>query len=380
MNNNYDDMELELEGQIPEYVEPEITNNAQQPQQPRQQVQQEQMKEQPQQQSPYESGSMIGKKINVGPNMNMIDKDKANEFVNKHHLSKVGDSIAVNADIREGWMEVDKALLGERAIFYPESWEFRIRPATVEAIRNWSTIDDENVSSIDRVFNEILKSCFSIITPNGPTPWYNINAWDRFFFVLLIREYTFKQGEQIIQYTEDCTNCDNPVTFQLTSNSLMFDLPDPEVMPMYDRANRIWIIDPQEYGLPMEEPIKLWVPTLEKDINIKQWATNRYQENPNRDLDPVLIRFMPWFMQKISKDDTIAQRQIKEFKRRFETWDIDTFKFMDDVITNVIVTPSTKLIRKCPVCGEEVSSLIRFPNGASSLFNVSGKYGKFGKK
>ena len=353
-------MEKALAEQIPEA--PLSTENTQN------QVEQEKPKQE----------SMIGKKINVGPNMNRIDDSEFEEMRNQG-LSGVGSSIQVSAEIREGWMEVDKILLGKRADFYPEDWQFRIRPATVEAIRNWSTIDDENVNSVDRVFNEVLKSCFSIVTSTGPLPWYNINAWDRFFFILLIREYTFQKGESAIEYTEDCVNCDNPVTFRLTSDSLLYEFPDEEVMPMYDKASRNWIIDPTEYGLEMDT-IRLWLPTLEKDINVKAWAIARYQENPNKDIDPVLIRFLPWFLPKISKDDTIAQRQIKEFKRKFESWDIDTFKFMDDVITNIMVTPGTKLIQTCPICGEEVTSLIRFPDGPSSLFNIKSKFKKFGKK
>ena len=362
-DNNF---ENELRGQIPEAPVEETTDSQSEQKQP--------IENHPQHES------MIGKKINVGSAMQRIDKDEENKFIQNNQLSRKGDSIFKNAEIREGWMDFDKALLKERALYYPSDWEFKIRPATVEAIRNWSTIDDENANSVDRVFNEVLKSCLSIETNNGPFPWYNINAWDRFFFILIIREYTFKKGETIIKYTEDCVNCDNPIDFELNSASLMYDYPDEEILSMYDQNARCWIIDPAEYGLETEDILRLYLPTLEKDINIKQWMINRYRENPNKDFDPVLIKFIPWFLPKISKDDTIAQRQIKEFKHRFESWDIDTFKFFDDVINNIIVTPSSKLIRKCPVCGEEVTSLIRFPNGPSSLFNVESKFKKFGKK
>lgn len=356
---NIDNLEAQLAQQITDYKEPQAGDETTAPQQPE---------------------SMIGKKIKVGPLLDRIDKEEANRFSNDNQLSRVGQSIYQNAEIRDGWMDVDKSLLGKRVDFYPSDWEFKIRPATVEAIRNWSTIDDENLNSVDRVFNEVLKSCLSIQTSNGPIPWYNINAWDRFFFILLIREYTFIKGDTNIEYTEDCPNCDNSVTFKLTSQSLLYEYPDEEVMTMYDQTTRTWVIDPQEYGLPIEDAIRLWLPTLEKDINVKAWAIARLQENPNKEIDPVLLRFLPWFLPKISKDDTIAQRQIKEFKIKFEHWDIDTFKFMDDVITNIMVTPKTKLVEKCPICGEEVTSQIRFPNGPSSLFNVQSKFKKFGKK
>lgn len=362
-------MEKELEGQIKEFEQPTGGNSEDpgisQPVDPTQAPKKE---------------TMIGKKINVGPNRQVIDRDKESEFATEHRLSRKGESIIVNADIRDGWMDVDKALLGERAKFYKSDWEFRIRPATVEAIRHWSTIDDENSNSIDRVFNEVMKTCFAIITANGPIPWYNINAWDRFFFILLIREYSMGKGETNIEYTEDCINCNNPVTFKLTSGNLLYEMPDEEIMDMFDQVSCNWVIDTNEYGLESDEPLRLWLPTLEKDINIKQWIVNRYQENPNRELDPVLIKFLPWFLPKISKDDTIAQRQINEFRRKFESWDTDIFSFYNDVITNIMVTPNTRLIQKCPICGEEVTSPIRFPNGASALFHVESKFKKFGKK
>ena len=67
------------------------------------------------------------------------------------------------------------------------------------------------------------------MTPMGPRPWDNIRSWDRFFFLLLIREYTFVKGEKAIQFDEDCKNCDNPVTFTLSSTALEFEMPDPDI-------------------------------------------------------------------------------------------------------------------------------------------------------
>lgn len=306
-----------------------------------------------------------------------VDADK--RMVEEKHLTRVGENIMTNMEIRDGWIDVNKELLGERAIYYPESWQFRIRPATVEAIRNWSTIDDENPNSIDEVFNEILKNCLMIQTPEGPKPWGNIRSWDRFFFLLLIREYTFAHGENKIQYDEPCPECDNDVTFMLLSQSLMFELPDPEVMPMYDRESCCWRIDPREYDVD-EDIIELYLPTLEKDANIKAYLISKFQENQKYKLDNVFIRFLPWLAKKINKDATIARKQIREVELQYKSWDSEMFSFMDDVLRNIVVTPSTKLTTICPTCGEEVTSDIRFPNSIRDLFAVQNKHKKFGKK
>lgn len=310
----------------------------------------------------------------------LADHEGDRRMVNEKKLSRVGDNILQNASVREGWIPVDRSLLQERDLFYPEDWQFSIRPATVEAIRNWSTIDNENGNSIDEVFNEIMKECLAIKDGTGkPLPWYNVCSWDRFFFVLLIREYTFNQGEHAIRFYEECANCEGSVEFNLNSGSLLYDMPDEEVLKYYDRASRSWMIDPAEYDVE-GDPITLFVPTLEKDANIKAWIISRYQENRNAKIDPVFIRFVSWMTPKISKDTEMAKRQMKQLKLAFEGLDIEQFSFMDEVIRNIVVTPSTNMKGYCPSCGEEVTTPIRFPNGVSDLFAIQNRSKRFGKK
>lgn len=354
-------LEAALEGQIPEATENanSVADTAE---------------EAPQ----NEASQYLGTKLTHKIGQVEVDKDKDKELVNEKRLTRIGERIQESVDYRDGWIDVDKRLLGDRAIFYPEDWQFRIKPATVEAIRNWSTIDNENPNSIDDVFNEILKSCLAIVTTQGPLPWSNVRSWDRFFFILLIREYTFQQGEKKIEYTEDCPNCDNPVTFTLNSGSLMYELPDKEIMKYFSVEEQNWLIDPNEYDVEWPEHVTLYLPTLEKDANIKAWMIDRVQNK--KKIDQVFIKFLTWMAPKISKDLTIAQRQIREYEVKFKSWDTEMFSFMNDVVTNIMVTPSTKLIATCPVCGEEVTSDIRFPNGVSDLFNVSSGRKKFGKK
>ena len=301
------------------------------------------------------------------------------KFQSEGKLSRIGEEIGKTAEYAEGWIDVPRSVLGQRSKFYPEDWRFRVRPATVEAIRNWSLIDDENANSIDDVFNEIMKSCVSIVTPMGPLPWGNINSWDRFFFLLLVREYTFVQGETAIKYEEPCVECENDITFRLTSQSLMYEFPDDDIMNMFDSESKCWRIDPEEYDVH-HAPVTLYLPTLEKDANIKKWLISRLQENRNRKIDQVFIKFLSWMAPKISKDETIAARQIKELERIYKSWDTEMFSFMDEVIRNIMVMPMSKLTTKCPICGEEVTSDIRFPNNVKSLFNVQNRSRKFGTK
>ena len=365
MEDNFNNPNTEevLAGQLPEY-EPAESTKEETPK----------VVEQPKKEENAATKYLGTTLAHMSRNNHEADKTYAED----HGLTRIGEKIQDKTEFRDGWMEVDRALLGERSYFYPENWQFRIKPATVEAIRNWSTIDEDNPLSVDSVFNEIMKSCFSIIDTEGhPIPWGNVNSWDRFFFVLLIREYTFQTGDHKISINEECPECSNNVEFTLNSQSLMYEMPDPDVMSKYNPEDRTWFIDPREYDVPAE-PVILYLPNLEKENNIKTWITTRLRED--KKVDSVFVRFLPWLAQKISKDDTIAKRQIRELELRFNSWDTDMFSFMDEVLRNISITPLQKLVEHCPTCGEEVTTNIQFQDGVRSLFNVAGKHRKFGKK
>jgi hypothetical protein len=232
------------------------------------------------------------------------------------------------------------------------------------------------------VFDEVLKACLAINTPQGPLPWNQINSWDRFFFILLIREYTFKTGEYKVSFKRECPNCQSDIEFTLNSQALMYDMPGEDVLQSYDRDKRCWIIYPEEYDVPRidEGPIVLYLPTREKDANIRAWLVDRLQQDRNAKIDRVFMKFLPWLCPKISKDVNIAKNQIRKAEIEFKSWDIDMFELMDDVLKNITVTPSTELIARCPSCGEEATAPIQFPNGVSSLFHTNRERKKFGKK
>ena len=89
---------------------------------------------------------------------------------------KQSDDISDSAIIAEGWVPMDRKEMGIRERFYPESWEFFIRPATTQAIKNWLSVDESNLLQLNRVFNEIIKHCVKIV--NGDT-----NASESYVFI-----------------------------------------------------------------------------------------------------------------------------------------------------------------------------------------------------
>lgn len=280
--------------------------------------------------------------------------------------------------ISEGWNEIDRIELGIRSQFYPDDWSFYIRPATVDAIKNWSAIDEERIDVLNTVFNDIIRSCVSIKSATGNIPWNRINSWDRFWFILKVRELTFKQGEAKIEFSDTCSECDEEIYYTLNPKSLFYEFPDDEIVNKHwNPSERIWYIDPSDYGLD-RSPIRLYIPTLEKDQAILDWGIAKARAN--KKLDQTFLRFLPWMLSKVPKDAQVLDKFIMECYQVYKSWDVDMFEFMDEVIRNVTINPSEKLRQVCPHCGEEVVSNVRFPNGVRALFKTEAKHTKFGSR
>ena len=325
-----------------------------------------------------EKPTSLGKIRVPGHQPDLTDEERESLDAFNRKSSKVL-TLNRNNDIANGWIPIDRSEMGVRSQFYPEDWQFRVKPATVEAIKNWSSIDEENLAVTNNVFNEIIRNCVSIYSEStGNISWNKLNSWDRFWFILKVREYTFVKGEAALKYDEECDNCGASILYELKSSQLYYEFPDNDVIDNYWNADdRVWEINPRDFDVDYPA-LKLYTPTLEKDEAILQWAYAQ-QQGGKRMSEPFL-RFLPWMLDRAPKDPSLLDRKIKECRTQFNNWDVEMFNFMEEVLRNITINPSEKLTQKCPHCGEEVRTAVQFPNGIKYLFTVESKHRKFGSK
>lgn len=291
----------------------------------------------------------------------------------RRHNEKMKEDISIT----QGWIPINRSEMGVRSMFYDDRWEFYIRPATVQAIKNWTAIDEERADVLNNVFNDIIKTCVKIDTHSDQgAGWAQIKSWDRFWFILKIREYTYSNGQSKVEFTDECSECNTDITYTLNSNSLFYEFPDDDLVEKY-WDNGVWQIDPREYDVD-HSPITLYTPTLGKDEAIIEWATN--QVRMKKKIDENFIKFLVWMLPKASKDAQMLDRQIQKIYKEYKDWDINMFSFMNDVINNITINPSEQLRVKCPNCGMEATSTVQFPNGIKVLFETQTTAKKFGSR
>lgn len=284
---------------------------------------------------------------------------------------------AAELSISNGWIPIDRDEMGIRSDFYPEAWEFYIRPATVQAIKNWTAIDEERPDVLNNVFNDIIKTCVKINTNSDQgAGWAQINSWDRFWFVLKVREYTYTSSNNTIDFTDDCSECNTEIKYELKSSALFYEFPDEDLIDKY-WDGEVWNIDPQEYDVN-HEPITLYTPKLGKDDAIIAWATEKLRAKQK--IDETFIKFLMWLLPRANKDTNMLDKQIQKIYKEYKNWDLDMFTFMNDVINNITINPSEQLRVKCPNCGQEATSTVQFPNGIKVLFETKTSAKKFGSR
>ena len=291
--------------------------------------------------------------------------------------TKKRKEVAEEPSLSQGWIPIDRSEMGDRTLFYPETWEFYIRPATVQAIKNWTSIDEERPDVLNNVFNDIIKTCVKIDTRDSQgAGWAQINSWDRFWFVLKVREYTYFNNQNQIEFTDACSACDEDIEYKLSSEGLFYEFPDDDLIEKYWDGEK-WEIDPQEYDVD-HEVVYLYTPKLGKDEVIIDWASNKVRNKQK--LDETFIKFLIWLLPKPIKDSQLLERQIQKIYKEYKSWDINMFTFMNDVINNITINPSEQLKTKCPYCGQEATSTVQFPNGIKVLFEAQTTAKKFGSR
>jgi hypothetical protein len=306
--------------------------------------------------------------------LNTEEQDSLERFLNKN--KKMKEDVET-IEVSSGWIPIDRETMGIRSQFYPEDWEFFVKPATMKAIKNWTAIDESRPDQVNKVFNEIIRQCVKIDTHSAQgAGWAQIKSWDRFWFILKVREYTFTNGEHAVEFTDECQECGCDVTYKLNADSLHYEFPDPELIEDY-WTGKEWIIDPTEYDVD-HEPIKIYTPTLGKDDAIIDWAVAKSRNGAK--LDETFVEMLVWLLEKPSKDVQILDRQIEKIHKEYNSWDVDMFTFMRDVIKNVTINPSENLTMRCPQCGLETVSGVRFPDGINALFGSNKPKKKFGSR
>jgi hypothetical protein len=260
-----------------------------------------------------------------------------------------------------GWVRVKPETLPSQGIFYPNGTEITIRAASAAEIRHWSTIDEEDILSMDDALNKIMERCSKIRFGNAFATYKDVKEIDRFFIVFAIRELTFKKGENQLNISFNCNNCGKTDDRSIIKEMLSYYTPVPELQSRFNEEERCFHLK-----LTNGEEIKLSLPTLGTMNFIKNYVKEKIQNK--QDYDKAFLKWAPFLFPDWR---TLNEAAYNKKLQDSYAWGTDKISVLDWFVRQMQDTVKAEIKNECSVCGVEASAPINFRGGIKSLFLVS---------
>jgi hypothetical protein len=282
-----------------------------------------------------------------------INLGVANSFVREEEATNIIHDI--------GWVRVKPETLPSQGTYYPRNTEITIRSASASEIRHWSTIDEEDILSMDDALNKIIEKCCKIRLGDTMSSFKDLKEIDRFFLVFAIRELTFKKGENSLTVAFACKHCENVDTTPIIKEMLSYYTPVPELINRFNEEEKCFHLK-----LTNGEELRLYLPTLGVMNFIKGYVKEKIQSK--QDYDKAFLKWAPFLFADWRVLNDLAYT--KKLQDSF-SWGTDKISVLDWFVEQMKNTVKPEVKNSCSVCGEEATAPISFRGGIKSLFLIS---------
>lgn len=272
-------------------------------------------------------------------------------------------SAMIDEVVPVGWKPFPVNLLPSSGMFYPEGTTILIKPALVEEIRHFSTIDENDPLDLDDKLNMVMSKCLMLKFPDRHASWKDLKEEDRFCLVFAIRDITFKNGENKLFINMQCGNtCAGDGSYfekiEMKNENFEYYEIDPKLMRHFSNEEKCFVINNPKVGV-----IKLYIPSLGVTTFIKNYMREKIKKGER--YDKTFLKVAPFmFSDWRNLNDKLYQ------KVESDSWGWNPLKLsailqMAEMIRFGV---KTKITRQCNKCGAEVATNLTFPGGIRSLF------------
>lgn len=302
----------------------------------------------------FESSQPTSKTVQ-SEDLGRVDLNRGLDINDDPNIKRINDSI--------GYHNVPLEELPSQGKYYPEDTKISIRAARVGEIREFSTINEEDMKDVTDKMTYILSQCVKVYYGNVPGSYKDIITSDRIVLILKIRELTFVDGATSIKIpvpSGACktVGCHPQETIDFNTGCLTFQTPDPVIEKYYDSAARCYNVQTKSHGTIMIYPPNVGVSTA-----IIDWVVRQQRENKKIDASSAeILQFM------IKDWRGLSDKMIFAKLTELAGWSADKFTLVYRLVEKVNVGIEFDVTTTCASCGGELKVPITFPDGYKSLF------------
>lgn len=314
-------------------------------------------------------------------------KDALNERINQDSggggssLGKVETPEERKAKDEDGYREMAQEVgfknmpldsLPSKGMFYPKHMKVMFRSASVEEIKHYSSMNEQDLLDVDAKIHTILKSCMKItgVKENGAGSYKDLSETDKIYMLFAVRDLTMlKHGrEHKLMQTLVCEDCGTQNKFELENNVFGYYDIKENLMKFYDEEQRALIITHPK----LSEAVRINIPSM----GVMQWMAEyiKKKEEDKRMGNTVFYdKQYLTFLQFLCKDwRDLDDDYIKKEYPKYKSWTLDKHDVMNYVADNLnfSIKPSVEIV--CTNCDHKNRVMIKFRRGYKSIFDISG--------
>ena len=264
-----------------------------------------------------------------------------------------------------GHQRIDLSLLPSGGKFYRSDFELFIRAARVGEIREFSTVNEQDIKDVDDKLNGIVSNCTRIMYGSQRGSYKDILEEDRVFVILSIKELTFKNGEQKLMMPvtkKSCKNssCKSQESVELKTEILQFEKVEDTVERYYDYENKCYNIQTKSQGNIIMAP-----PTIGVMRAITDFA--REKEQSGKPWDKSMLAVLPYVQREWRGFD---EKEVFAAMTELQGWNTTKYSIVYRLAEQMKVGVKTEMKFPCKSCGDEVTVPLNFPGGIKSLFLI----------
>lgn len=263
--------------------------------------------------------------------------------------------------IPEGYIELYSDGFPSGGIFYPEGARFFVKPATVGAVRQFSTVNEQDPFAVAEGFNDILKTSLHVRGIGKMFSYKDILDEDRIHIIMAIREATFVKGENRLVVDAKCPACKEKTTIELRNEAFERTVVDPKVMRYYDPKSRQFAFQTKTFG-----EVRVSPPTIGVMSTVTEYI--KEQQREGREIDLSFVKVLPFIAGDWRSFDLKAAQRLEV---QVMGWNMDKFQFMNTLVEKIRVGVKETLHGTCSTCDAKVATPVTFPGGVKALFVVS---------
>jgi hypothetical protein len=261
---------------------------------------------------------------------------------------------------RMGYIPLLTNNLPSQGRFYRNDVQVSIRAARVAEIRDFSTMDENNLFDVDEKLNNILATCVRVEFTGRRGSYKDLLEEDRLFIILSIRELTFKTGENKLIMKSRCEQCSHDNEYELKTTTLQYH-DSSELNKYYDAEMKAFVFSTKTEGTVVMAP-----PTIGVMRVVTEFIKNKEQKKEK--WDKSFLQVLPYLHREWRGFDDKA---IFQMNVEFNSWSEKKFSIVYRLAEKMRIGVKQELNMLCANCDAEVAVPVTFPGGVKSLFVVS---------